>query len=823
MADSRSEGIALETPKQEKRPRDSILVQESKDELTDLPSEAKRNSSSRFKVHRVSIAEPCEDEDDSAPQQHYRYSIDSGSERILDSPHGTFSFSPSDTYRTHSYDTSNLKTFGGNTHEAIPHLDHYRNLLSTTAALKSRPTLQELHEGKLPTDDEQKNKVAAPLLPDEERGGKEVTTASSSAPQAATKFGWIKGVLVRCLLNIWGVMLFLRLSWVVGQAGIGLSTVVILLAAVVTTITTLSMSAICTNGEVKGGGAYYLISRSLGPEFGGAIGIVFSIANAVAIAMYVVGFAETVRDLLKANNALLIDEVNDIRIIGVITITLLLGIAIIGMEWEARAQLILLGILLLSMSAYIIGSFISPNNDNFSKGYTGYRVDVFKENFLPDFRNEEFFSVFSIFFPAATGILAGANISGDLKDAQVAIPKGTLLAIAISSVVYILCAWSLGACIVRDAGGAIFYAAVNATIDGDMTLYNSTAEDGIKKVPFVTMSLMRNCTLGEDGVCKYGLQHDFQVMERIALFGPLVTAGIFSATLSSALASLVSAPKVFQAVCKDRIFPGIHVLAKGAGKGDNPRRLYFLAYFIGIAFICIGELNAIAPIISNFFLMSYALINYSCFDASLANSPGWRPAFQFYSMWVSLLGAILCIAVMFIIKWWTALLTFAVIASLYIYVHHRKPDVNWGSSTQAHVYKSALQSTLKLIAVEDHIKNFRPQVLLLSGLPSSRPALVDFASSFTRNSSLMMCCNVIVDPNVDSLKVQRTKEEYSWLQRRKVKCFYAPIVAPDFRLGVQAFMQVNMYIYIFFSSFIFSLDFHLSSSVSSFPSSSLSS
>eukprot|EP00106_Octopus_bimaculoides_P018541 XP_014785983.1 PREDICTED: solute carrier family 12 member 1-like [Octopus bimaculoides] len=151
MADSRSEGIALETPKQEKRPRDSILVQESKDELTDLPSEAKRNSSSRFKVHRVSIAEPCEDEDDSAPQQHYRYSIDSGSERILDSPHGTFSFSPSDTYRTHSYDTSNLKTFGGNTHEAIPHLDHYRNLLSTTAALKSRPTLQELHEGKLPT------------------------------------------------------------------------------------------------------------------------------------------------------------------------------------------------------------------------------------------------------------------------------------------------------------------------------------------------------------------------------------------------------------------------------------------------------------------------------------------------------------------------------------------------------------------------------------------------------------------------------------------------------------------------------------------------
>lgn len=111
-------------------------------------------------------------------------------------------------------------------------------------------------------------------------------------------------------------MLFLRLSWVVGQAGIGLSILVVGLSAVVTVLTTLSMSAICTNGQVKGGGAYYLISRSLGPEFGGAIGLVFSVANAVAVAMYVVGFAETIRDILKENDLLMIDEINDVRIIG---------------------------------------------------------------------------------------------------------------------------------------------------------------------------------------------------------------------------------------------------------------------------------------------------------------------------------------------------------------------------------------------------------------------------------------------------------------------------------------------------------------------------
>jgi amino acid transporter len=152
------------------------------------------------------------------------------------------------------------------------------------------------------------------------------------------KFGWIRGVLVRCLLNIWGVMLFLRLTWVVGQAGIGLTFAIVLLSSVVTVITTLSMSAICTNGEVKGGGAYYMISRSLGPEFGGAIGIIFSFANAVGVALYVVGFAETVRDLLKDNDSLMVDEINDVRIIGCLTVILLLVLALIGMEWEARVR-----------------------------------------------------------------------------------------------------------------------------------------------------------------------------------------------------------------------------------------------------------------------------------------------------------------------------------------------------------------------------------------------------------------------------------------------------------------------------------------------------
>ena len=151
------------------------------------------------------------------------------------------------------------------------------------------------------------------------------------------KFGWIQGVLVRCLLNIWGVMLFLRLSWIVAQAGIGQAILIVLLATTVTTLTALSMSAISTNGQIKGGGTYYMISRSLGPEFGAAIGIIFALANAMAVALHTVGFCESLNDMLAVLGVKIIDNgPNDIRIIGSITLVVLGAIVGIGMEWEAK-------------------------------------------------------------------------------------------------------------------------------------------------------------------------------------------------------------------------------------------------------------------------------------------------------------------------------------------------------------------------------------------------------------------------------------------------------------------------------------------------------
>uniref|UniRef100_A0A2K6FQZ6 Solute carrier family 12 member 3 n=1 Tax=Propithecus coquereli TaxID=379532 RepID=A0A2K6FQZ6_PROCO len=620
-------------------------------------------------------------------------------------------------YDTHT-NTYYLRTFGHNTMDAVPRIDHYRHTAAQLGEKLLRPSLAELHDEleKEPFEDGFANG-------EESTPTRDAVVTYAAESKGVVKFGWIKGVLVRCMLNIWGVMLFIRLSWIVGQAGIGLSVIVIMMATVVTTITGLSTSAIATNGFVRGGGAYYLISRSLGPEFGGAIGLIFAFANAVAVAMYVVGFAETVVELLKEHSILMIDEINDIRIIGAITVVILLGISVAGMEWEAKAQIVLLVILLLAIADFIIGTFI-PLESKKPKGFFGYKSEIFNENFGPDFREEEtFFSVFAIFFPAATGILAGANISGDLADPQSAIPKGTLLAILITTLVYVGIAVSVGSCVVRDATGN-----VNDTIVTELTNCTSAA-----------CKLNFDFSFCESNPCSYGLMNNFQVMSMVSGFAPLISAGIFSATLSSALASLVSAPKIFQALCKDNIYPAFQMFSKGYGKNNEPLRGYLLTFLIALGFILIAELNVIAPIISNFFLASYALINFSVFHASLAKSP----------------------------------------------------DVNWGSSTQALTYLSALQHSIRLSGVEDHVKNFRPQCLVMTGAPNSRPALLHLVHDFTKNVGLMICGHVHMGPRRQAMKemsIDQTKYQ-RWLIKNKMKAFYAPVHADDLREGVQYLMQ----------------------------------
>ncbi|XP_049837763.1 bumetanide-sensitive sodium-(potassium)-chloride cotransporter-like isoform X10 [Schistocerca gregaria] len=608
-------------------------------------------------------------------------------------------------------DSNPGKSFRHFTREVLPRLENYRNVMSIHAA--SRPTLDELHNA---------------TVQGEGKGIEQFVGASTEDMKVPVKFGWIQGVLVRNLLSIWGIMLFLRLSWVVGQAGIVQGLLLILSTSAVTVITGLSMSAISTNGIIKGGGMYYTISRSLGPEFGGSIGLILSLANALACAMYVVGFSESLNDLLDSYGLSIVDGgVNDMRITGVVTVIALLCIVVLGMEWEAKTQLGLLVILIAAILDYTVGSFIGPqSNEAIAKGFLGFN---------------------------------GANISGDLKDPEVAIPKGTLLSIFITTVSYLFMAFIAGATVVRDASG-------NVHEISDQTFLNCTGR-----------------------TCKWGLQNSFTVVELVSAFGPLIYAGCFAASLSSALSSLISAPKIFQALAKDKLYPYIEWFSKGYGKNNEPIRGYILTFVIAVGFILTGDLNIIAPLISNFFLATYALINFSTFHASLVKPIGWRPKFRYYNMWICLLGSTLCVSIMFLISWWTALITLGCILALYLVVSYRNPDVNWGSSTQAQTYKYALLSVQQLNQVLEHVKNYNPQILVLTGRPSQRPPLVHFAHLITKNSSLLICGHIIKTV-MNRRQSNRLKlDAQSWFQLNKIKAFYTYIDETDFKNGASALLQ----------------------------------
>ncbi|XP_046634308.1 bumetanide-sensitive sodium-(potassium)-chloride cotransporter-like [Daphnia pulicaria] len=636
--------------------------------------------------------------------------------------------------------------------ETLPSLDNYQ-----AHSVANRATLEELRLGA-----------------DHQQGIQKGGNSGQVPAVGGLKFGWIQGVFIRCLLNIWGVMLFLRLSWVVAEAGIGQAILIVLLATAVTSLTALSMSAISTNGQIKGGGTYYMISRSLGPEFGAAIGIIFALANAVAVSLHTVGFCEALNDMLEELGVQIVDgDLNDIRIVGSVTLVVLAMIVGIGMEWEAKAQLLFMGILMVALANFILGSFLGPSDiDKFSKGFVGYDFELLTSNFYSDYRvfdgfQQNFFSVFSIFFPAATGILAGANISGDLKDPSVAIPKGTLLAIAVTSVSYIIFAIIAGATVLRDATGI-------------PSNYNNTV---------ATINDYIEICAEQD--CEWGLHNSFQVMTLVSAFGPLNYAGCFAATLSSALACFVSAPKVFQALCQDRLFPHLQYFAKGYGKTQEPLRAYILTFLIALACVLIAQLNIIAPLITNCYLASYALVNFSTFHIDLIQPVGWRPTFRYYNKWLSLLGCGLSVSAMFLCSWPTALVTSTVVMTLFLIVKYRKPDVNWGSSGQAQVYKTALITVQQLSNIEEHVKTYTPQILVMTGLPNMRPSLVDFAYLLCKNNSLMVCGDIVKERQSHKQRSQRINKSSHWLRAHKTKSFYSLMDNISFPNGVGALLQAT--------------------------------
>ena len=554
------------------------------------------------------------------------------------------------------------------------------------------------------------------------------------------------------------------------------------LCNVVTTITAISMSAVTTNGQIKGGGVYYMISRALGPEFGGAIGLMFTLANSIAVSMYVVGFAESLLDCLQEyvpGWTGMVDHdlnfrSNDIRIIGSATLVLIMMLGIVGMEWVTRVQKLLLLLLICSQVDFVIGSFLPRTAEIYARGFTGWSLDTARENLAPKYdEGQSFFSVFAVFFPAVTGIVAGANMSGDLKDPASAIPKGTLGAIASTYVTYIFYGLVVSFVYVPSASG---------NVDEYLMWTNSSIPENVRTLPDYT-----DCSLGTRGEdsCQYGTLMDQQTMSVISFTGFLIYGGCFAATISSAIASMVGAPRVLQALAKDKLYPKLEIFAPGMGVNDNPVRGFVLVFFISLGCILLGDLNLISSLLSNFFVAVYALVNFSVFHASITKSPGWRPSFKFYNPWVSLFGMFLCVFSMFAMDWITALITFVVTAVLYLYIYYRKPEANWGSSAQAQVFVNALKAVQSLTDTRDHVKNYRPKILVLSGNPAHRPPLVDFANLLTKKLSLLICGHVVKPPGSENIQALKENAQ-TWLKQRKIRGFYTVNENNSFEEGAKS-------------------------------------
>jgi solute carrier family 12 sodium/potassium/chloride transporter 2 len=418
------------------------------------------------------------------------------------------------------------------------------------------------------------------------------------SPADRKLFGTFSGVFTPTLLTILGVIMYLRLPWTVGNAGLLGGIIIILLVNGITAATGLSLSSIATNTRMGAGGPYAIISRSLGFEIGGSIGVPLYLSQALAVAMYIFGFREGWLWIFPTHPPLLVD----LAIFAVILV-----IAYLSASLAFKIQY---GVMVVIAVSLVL---VFGNLDVW--GHAGVTPTLWgsypgsPEN---HFSGTNFWVVFAVFFPAATGIMAGANMSGELRDPRRAIPYGTLSAIALSLVIYVALA---------------FWVARAAT----------------------PKDLVSNYTI---------------LLDR-SLWGPGVLAGLLGATFSSALSSLVGAPRILAALARDKIIPRGQWLAEVSG--GEPRRAMLVTGGIVLAGLLLRHLNVIAPLISMIFLITYMVINVVLLAESSLGLISFRPTFRLPRL-IPLAGALGCLFTMFIINATFSLVAVGVVVGIYFWI-----------------------------------------------------------------------------------------------------------------------------------------------------------
>lgn len=524
----------------------------------------------------------------------------------------------------------------------------------------------------------------------------------------AQKFGTFGGVFVPSILTILGVIMYLRLGWVVGEAGLAGAILIILLAHVVSVCTGLSVSSVATDQKVKAGGVYYMLSRSLGLPIGGSIGVALYVATALSIAMYVVGFSESFNGFIGVTNidTTHAEQIRNLRITGSVILLIITSIALISTSLAIKMQYYILAAIVLSLVSIFAGGFFLDH---------GYEIKTAK--LFPGEGSASLATIFAIFFPAVTGFTAGIAMSGDLKDPKKSIPIGTMLSIGVGLVAYIILAIFLSTTI--DAGA---------------------------------------------------LSQDYNILSRISLFSaygsPLVLAGIWGATLSSALGGILGGPRILQAMSIDKVTPKLFGI--GAGKSNEPRNALILTFIIAELGILIGELDLIAPIVSMFYLTAYGFINLSSTLESWSGS-SFRPSFKIPKL-ISIIGAIATFSIMFKLDLVSMVASFIAMGMIFLLLTRRQINSGYGDVWQG-VWSEVIRTALfKVDQKAIDKRSWRPNILLFSGKTEKRPYLIAYGKKIVGRLGLLSNFELIENPSLD---LQFSKPEQTVESSENIKGIFS--------------------------------------------------
>jgi amino acid transporter len=509
----------------------------------------------------------------------------------------------------------------------------------------------------------------------------------------AHKFGPFGGVFVPSALTILGVIMYLRLGWVVGNAGLVGTVIIILIAHVISVTTGLSISSIATDKKVEAGGLYYILSRSLGLPIGGAIGIALFVATALSIAMYIVGFGESFNNAigLSSPEMEVAERITNLRITGTVTLILVTSIALISTSLVIKTQYYILGAIALSLVSIFAGGLFLDH---------GYEVT--SQSMFSGADSVPLATVFAIFFPAVTGFTAGVAMSGDLKDPKKAIPIGTMSAIGVGLVIYL--------------GLAVF---LSLNIDAQI------------------------------------LREDTNILAKIALFSaygaPFLLAGIWGATLSSALGGILGGPRILQAMSLDKVTP--KMFGKGVGKSNEPRNALIFSFIIAEAGVLIGELDLIAPIVSMFYLTAYGFINLTSALESWSGSD-FRPTFKVPKA-VSLVGAIATFSVMFKLDMIAMIAAFVVIGMIFLYLAKKQINLGYSDIWQG-VWSEVVRTGLdKMNKRATDKRSWRPNIILFSGGTDKRRYLLEYGTRLVGRLGLLSNFDLVEDPGTEVIFAKR--------------------------------------------------------------------